>query len=63
MNRQTARFECRICWTLYDPAEGDPVRQIPPGTPFTELPEDWCCPICEAPRAQFLLCGEDLTDA
>ena len=63
MNTKTARFECRICWTVYDPAEGDAVRQIEPGTPFAELPEDWCCPNCEAPRVQFLLIDEDQTDA
>ncbi|MEI2624691.1 MAG: rubredoxin [Giesbergeria sp.] len=28
-----ARLECKICWWVYDPAEGDPVWQIPPGTP------------------------------
>ena len=28
------RLECKICWHVYDPAEGDEVWQIPPGTPF-----------------------------
>jgi [NiFe] hydrogenase assembly HybE family chaperone len=28
-----ARLECRICWYVYDPAAGDPVYQIEPGTP------------------------------
>ena len=32
----TTRLECKICWTVYDPALGDEVWQIPPGTPFTE---------------------------
>jgi rubredoxin len=63
MNPQTARFECRICWYVYDPAQGDPVAQIEPGTPFDELPENWCCPNCEAPRVQFLLIDTDQTDA
>ena len=63
MNPQTARFECRICWYGYDPAQGDPVAQIEPGTPFDELPENWCCPNCEAPRVQFLLIDTDQTDA
>ena len=35
-----AIMECKICWTPYDPAEGDEFRQIDPGTPFSELPED-----------------------
>ena len=50
-----AIMECKICWTPYDPAEGDDSRQISPGTPFLALPEDWTCPGCSAPKAQFLV--------
>lgn len=50
-----ALMECKICWTPYDPAEGDDSRQILPGTPFLDLPEDWTCPGCSAPKAQFLV--------
>ncbi|NHB77776.1 [NiFe]-hydrogenase assembly chaperone HybE [Rhodobacter calidifons] len=50
-----AIMECKICWTPYDPAEGDETRQISPGTAFLDLPEDWTCPGCSAPRAQFLV--------
>ena len=42
------RLECKICWYVYDPAQGDPVWQVPPGTPFTELPPHWTCPNCAA---------------
>jgi len=50
-----AIMECKICWTPYDPAEGDDTRQVLPGTPFVALPEDWSCPGCSAPKAQFLV--------
>lgn len=50
-----AIMECKICWTPYDPAFGDETRQIEPGTAFLDLPEDWTCPGCSAPRAQFLV--------
>ena len=50
-----AIMECKICWTPYDPAEGDEVRQIDPGTPFIALPDDWTCPNCSAPPEQFLV--------
>lgn len=50
-----AIMECKICWTPYDPAEGDDTRQIGPGTAFLDLPDDWTCPGCSAPRAQFLV--------
>jgi rubredoxin len=50
-----ARLECGICWWVYDPAVGDPVWQVPPGTPFAQLPAHWCCPECEAPRYKFMV--------
>ncbi|RAP42901.1 rubredoxin [Rhodovulum viride] len=50
-----AVMECKICWTVYDPAEGDDFRQVLPGTPFAALPEDWTCPTCDAPKAQFMV--------
>jgi [NiFe] hydrogenase assembly HybE family chaperone len=50
-----AVLECKICWSSYDPAEGDDFRQILPGTPFAALPEDWSCPHCGAPKAQFMV--------
>ena len=50
-----ARLECRICWHVYDPAEGDPVAQVPPGTPFSALPAHWTCPNCDADRSGFLV--------
>ncbi|HFD80429.1 MAG TPA: rubredoxin [Gammaproteobacteria bacterium] len=49
-----SRLECRICWYLYDPAVGDELGQIPPGTPFSALPEHWRCPQCDAGREMFL---------
>ena len=50
-----AIMECKICWTPYDPAEGDDTRQIEPGTAFTDLPHDWSCPNCSAPREHFMV--------
>ena len=54
-----ARMECGICWHVYDPAEGDPVWQVEPGTPFADLPEDWRCPNCDAPQAKFMRLDRD----
>lgn len=52
------RLECGICWWVYDPAAGDPVWQIAPGTPFAALPAHWSCPNCDAPRHKFMVVGE-----
>ncbi len=53
-----ALLECKVCWYQYDPAQGDEIRQVPPGTPFSRLPEDWCCPQCDGERAQFMVVGD-----
>ncbi|WP_068114254.1 [NiFe]-hydrogenase assembly chaperone HybE [Tropicimonas marinistellae] len=50
-----AVMECKICWTPYEPVQGDDTRQVRPGTPFVDLPHDWSCPNCDAPKEQFLV--------
>ncbi|AHB88342.1 photosystem I assembly protein membrane-associated rubredoxin RubA [Thermosynechococcus sp. NK55a] len=47
------RFECRACGYIYEPAKGDENRSIPPGTAFADLPVNWRCPVCSAPKKQF----------
>ena len=49
-----ARLECRICWYVYDPAVGDPVNQVEPGTPFRQLPDFWRCPECDSDADAFV---------
>lgn len=51
---RNGRWECKICWTVYDPEAGDECWQIPPGIPFADLPEHWSCPNCGAPKTDFL---------
>ena len=36
-----------------DIAEGLPEDDIPPGTRFEDLPEDWECPDCGISKADF----------
>ena len=55
----TTRMECKVCWYVYDPAEGDNVWQIPAGTPFAALPPHWTCPNCSATKDQFLVLADD----
>jgi len=50
-------LECGICWHVYDPAVGDDVAQIAPGTPFAALPDGWHCPNCDAPKQKFMVLG------
>lgn len=52
------KMECGICWHVYDPAQGDPVWQSPPGVPFSALPKVWRCPNCDALQSKFMRLGD-----
>jgi rubredoxin len=47
------RHECLTCGYIYEPIKGDDRSQIPAGTDFESLPQDWRCPVCGAPKARF----------
>jgi rubredoxin len=47
------RYKCVVCGYIYDPAEGDPISGIDPGTPFEDLPDDYLCPVCSAGKEEF----------
>lgn len=46
--------QCPDCMTIYDPEFGDILGDIPPGTAFEDLPAAYCCPTCEAGKADFV---------
>jgi rubredoxin len=46
-------YVCTICQYVYDPTAGDPGNNIPPGTPFSDLPDEWCCPVCGVGKEMF----------
>ena len=39
------KYICPICGYVYDEEKE--------GRPFAELPEDWVCPVCTAPKSLF----------
>jgi len=43
---------CPGCGYTYDEAKGAPREGFPAGTPFSDIPDDWCCPDC-AVREKF----------
>ncbi|MFO7859693.1 MAG: rubredoxin [Desulfosalsimonas sp.] len=47
------KYVCTICGYVYDPAQGDPDNGVAAGTSFEDLPDDWECPVCGAPKADF----------
>ena len=48
------KYKCVICGYIYDPEEGDPSDGIKPGTPFSDLPDDYICPVCGAGKDEFI---------
>jgi rubredoxin len=51
--KKMEKYRCTICGYIYDPAIGDPENKVSPGTGFNDLPDDWVCPVCGAPKDQF----------
>ena len=47
------KYICSQCGYIYDPAEGDDMNSIAPGTDFDDLPAEWVCPMCYAGRDAF----------
>lgn len=45
--------QCTHCLTIYDQEMGDESQQIAKGTLFSDLPEHYTCPMCEAPKSDF----------
>ncbi len=47
------KYICVICGFVYDEAQGWPAENIPPGTRWENIPEDWVCPECGATKGEF----------
>ena len=48
------KYACDLCGWEYDEELGDVENGIEPGTPFDELPDDFVCPLCGAPKDEFV---------
>ena len=46
------KYICDVCGWEYDESVGDELG-IAPGTKFSELPEDFECPVCGVGKDQF----------
>jgi rubredoxin len=53
MTTSMQKYICTQCSYVYDPAKGDEMNGIPPGTAFEDLPAEWVCPMCYASKDQF----------
>lgn len=52
-NKDAKIYVCDICGWEYNEAEGLPDKNIAPGTKWEDIPEDFKCPLCRAPKAKF----------
>ncbi len=48
------KWKCTLCDYVYDPEIGDPDNGVAPGTAFEDLPYEWMCPWCGAPKDKFV---------
>jgi rubredoxin len=47
--------QCQECMTVYNPEYGDSSQGIEKGVLFKDLPEDYCCSLCELPKINFIV--------
>ncbi|HMK95100.1 MAG TPA: thiamine pyrophosphate-binding protein [Candidatus Limnocylindrales bacterium] len=49
-----AKYRCTVCNYIYDEAKE--------GKKFSDLPKEWVCPICGAPKSSFVLLAEHVEE-
>ena len=54
-NHRTEVYQCNNCLTRYDKSYGDEVNKIEKDVEFITLTNNYCCPVCEAPKEEFSL--------
>lgn len=47
------KYICDVCGWIYEENEGAPDHNIPPGTKWQEVPNDFICPVCGVGKEQF----------
>jgi rubredoxin len=48
-------YQCRDCLTVYDQVYGDHWNAKEITIPFDELPQEYTCSTCDAPKTNFIL--------
>lgn len=55
-------YQCSECLTIYNSEYGDEVQGIKKGVLFNDLPEDYCCSLCESSKSNFVLLTAEKQD-
>lgn len=56
MKKSTGKHKCNNCDWEYDEQKGDTMMiggMVQPGTSFKDIPNNWRCPVCRAPKDSF----------
>lgn len=46
-------YICSVCGYVYNEVAGDPDNGVPAGTKWEDVPADYTCPLCGAPKEAF----------
>jgi len=49
----SGRMKCKVCGYIYDPEKGEPRANVEPGTEWKDVPDNFKCPSCGAPKRMF----------
>jgi rubredoxin len=58
-NKIITVYQCRHCLSIYDENYGDESNNISPQTSFAALAATYECPICNAPKEDFMPMEKD----
>lgn len=47
------KMQCSVCQWIYDPALGEPLQDVAPGTPWSDVPDNFLCPECSLGKDVF----------
>lgn len=47
------KYVCNVCGYVYDEETGEPGANIPAGTKWEDVPEDFVCPLCGVGKEDF----------
>ena len=47
------RMQCSVCQWIYDPEMGEPLQDVAPGTPWSDVPDNFLCPECSLGKDVF----------
>jgi rubredoxin len=54
IKQQEEVHQCPECLTCYNSKYGDAIQGIEKGVLFKDLPDNYCCSLCEAPKSSFV---------